>query len=79
MDLPATYFNSFAYVPAGRTLTLLPVAGRIYSSLGSSVRLKNSFVCQTPSEDILRIMMAAADKGLKVNPETWPGTCSEGG
>lgn len=78
LDLPSTYLNSLAFVPAGTQMQVLPVTGKQYSSLGNSIRIKNSFVCMTASEDILQLAIAAADAGVVVDTDKWPGSCSDG-
>lgn len=67
-----------AYVPAGIDMQLLPVAGRTYSSLGRTIKVRNSFVCMTSSEDILQLAVAASDTGLVMDTAKWPGSCGDG-
>jgi hypothetical protein len=70
LDLPATYFNNMTFVPAGSPMALLPVSGRNYSSLGKEITVKRSFICQTSSADAARILVAAAEPGLIMDPES---------
>lgn len=79
LDLPSTYFNNMAFVPAGKPMSLLPVDDRTSTSWGKEMTVKHSFICQTSSADVVRILVAAAEPGLVMDPEKWPGTCSEGG
>ena len=72
-DMPTSYLNNFAFVGAGTRKMLLPVTARRYSSLGSSIRVKNNFVCLAPSTSILEVAMAIADPGLRLDWDYWVG------
>lgn len=54
-DQPASWFNSMAFVPAGTKMQLLPVTGRKYSSLGSTIRTRNNFVCVAPTQTVIEV------------------------
>lgn len=67
-DMPTSYLNNMAYVAAGTRMSLLPVTGRKYSSLGSSIRVKNNFVCLSPSTSLLEVAMALFTTWCETTP-----------
>jgi hypothetical protein len=46
--------------------------------MGRTIKVRNSVVCQTSSEDITQITLEAVAPGLVLDSEKSPGACSEG-
>lgn len=78
LELPVVYFDTIAWVPAGASVSLLPVAAKKSSSLGTTYTVSNGFVCLTSANNVTKELVDAALNLTRLNKNRWPGSCTDG-